>query len=365
MTFRKRVLLVDLARSYGGAESRVRAQARFMHTLGIACDVAVLAGSSLQHQLETDDLPCVPLTRGRGNPLLMVELVRMMRAGRYDVVDAHNVQSIFWGMWAAAVARVPCRVATIHSDYAAEYPGAKGKLYAGVLRLTQPVTRHTITVTEQLHEQAAGRGAPATHIPNAVPVPPEAQIGRSYAFDQEWGFAQDDFVVGIVGRLVPVKGHRTLIDALALLNDLPHVKLIVVGAGKLEDDLRGHVQQHNLTERVRFLGFRDDVPQIMQAIDCLCVPSLSEALPYVVLEAASFARPLVATNVGGLQTLLTDQETALLVPSADAPALAAALRKLAGDAALAQHLGQSAYNMVATKFSVERMMRDVLGVYAG
>ncbi len=365
MTFRKRVLLVDLARSYGGAESRVRAQARFMHTLGTACDVAVLAGSALHQYLEADELPCVPLNHGRGNPLLLPELVHVMRAGQYDVVDAHNVQSIFWGMWAAALAGVPRRVATIHSDYAAEYPGAKGKLYATVLRLMQPITHHTITVTEQLYEQAAQRRAPATCIPNAVPIPPHAQNDRSHAFDQEWGFQHGDFIVGIVGRLVPVKGHRYLIDALALLSDLPHIKLIVVGAGKLEDDLRGHVQQHNLTERVRFLGFRDDVPQIMQVIDCLCVPSLSEALPYVVLEAASFARPLVATNVGGLQTLLTDQETALLVPPADAPALAAALRKLAGDAALAQQLGQSAYNMVATRFSVERMVRDVLGVYAG
>lgn len=360
-----RVLLVDIAKSFGGAEVRVLTQARALQDRVAGCDVAALDGGMLQERLRAENLPHIALKSGRGSPAMLAELRGIMAERGYRVVDAHNVQSILWGMWAAQAAGVPRRVATIHSDFAAEYPGGRGRLYAGVLALTQPVVSHTINVTEVLQKQseARGQGATSTMIPNAVPVPDAPLQGRKNEMAAAWGFGEDDFIVAIIGRLVPVKGHRYLLEA------LPHlpkrVKLLVVGTGPLEDDLREQVSQLNEDERVVFTGFRQDVPDILQNVDAVCMASLSEALPYVILESASYARPLVVTSVGGLKTLLRDGETALMVPPEDSSALAEAIARLANDPALPQQLGDAVYTMVKERFSLERMMQDILTVYDG
>jgi glycosyltransferase involved in cell wall biosynthesis len=298
---------------------------------------------------------------------MLFEMQRMIQAGGYHVVDAHNVQSILWGMWAGQLAGAKQRIATIHSDFAAEYPGMKGKFYAGMLSAALPAITHTINVTDELQQQAAKRrGAQQnTLIPNAVPVPLNPLETRRNDLVAEWGFADSDRVIGVVGRLVSVKGHRYLIEAFEQLDDVPHVKLVIVGSGTLEPELKALVREKNLGDRVVFTGFRRDIPLIMQNLDCLCVPSLSEALPYVILEAASYARPLVVTRVGGLNTLLKDNQTALMVPPKNPDELAQAIRKLVYDTHLAMQLGKNAFNMVKKRFSVERMIADTLRVYDG
>jgi glycosyltransferase involved in cell wall biosynthesis len=174
-------------------------------------------------------------------------------------------------------------------------------------------------------------------------------------------FADSDFVVGTVGRLVPVKGHGYMIEALAQLPD--QVKLAVVGAGALRAALEEQVTQLGLSERVYFAGFREDIPNILQSLDCMCMPSLSEAMPFAILEAGAYARPIVATQVGGLTTLLKDGETALLVAPKDPTALASAIRRLLEEPDLRTQLGIASYTMVKQSFSAEEMVKNIMIVY--
>jgi glycosyltransferase involved in cell wall biosynthesis len=169
--------------------------------------------------------------------------------------------------------------------------------------------------------------------------------------------------VAVVGRLFEVKGQAYLVDAIAELRDLPHIKLVVVGDGPQLGELQGRVASLGADERVRFLGFRSDVPRLLASVDCVCLPSLWELLPYAALEAAAQALPIVATAVGGVPHLLKDQETALLVPPADAAALAAGIRTLAEDPEGARRLGQAAYEMVRASFGIEKMLAETLKVY--
>lgn len=361
------ILLVLISKSFGGAEVRVLTQARALIDAGHQCTIAALEGSMLHERLQGDDLPFVTMKSGRGSLGMLLELRRLMQEKQITVIDAHNVQSIFWGMWAAWLAGVSRRVVTVHSDFAAEYPGMKGKLYAGVLSLTRPLVHHTINVTQVLQDKAdkSGHGHHETLIPNAVPIPAQPLRQRRHDLAGEWGFAADDFVVGIVGRLVPVKGHAVLLAAMAQLDDVPQLKLVIVGTGTLEAELKAQVSQLGLSDRVHFTGFRRDIPDIMQNLDALTMASFTEALPYVVLEAASYARPLVVTAVGGLKTLLEDGKTALLVPPNEAEAHANALRQLVLTPALAESLGLAGYEMVKGRFSTERMIESVLVVYSG
>ena len=360
-----RVLLVDLAKTFGGAEIRVLTQARALQGLCEGCDVVTLNGSMLHERLQHEGLPHVVVNSQRGSPTTALELQQIMAKGGYGVVDAHNVQSILWGIPAAKLAGVPNRIATIHSDFVAEYPGMKGKVYGGVLQSTRTLLTHTINVTEVLQAQAVerGQGNHSTLIPNAVPVPHSPTLGKQATMTHEWGFSADDFIVAIIGRLVPVKGHRYLLEAMAQLTDVPRVKLLVVGTGALEQELKAQATQLKLDRRVHFLGFRQDILDILENVDLLCMASLSEALPYVILEAASRARAVVATQVGGLATLLEHERTALLVPAEHPTELAQALRRVASDPTLKEQLALNLYEMVKQRFSLERMMSQILSVY--
>ncbi len=359
-----KVLLVDLARSYGGAEVRVQTQALGLLEATQGCAVAVLRGSPLHQRLTRQGLPCLALESGRASPALALRLCALIKRGGYGVVDAHNVQSIFWGHLAGRLAGVRACVATLHSDYGAEYPGLKGVFYESVLRLNRLMARQYITVTETLQAKAQrqGLGRRATLIHNAVPISPLPLPAPDQALRAAWGAAPEDFVIGIVARLKPVKGHRYLLGAMAKALDLP-VRLVVIGEGPLRAELEAQAAALGIAARVHFTGFCEDVPGLLPSLDCVCLASLSEALPYAVLEAAAYGRPLLCTAVGGLATLLQDGVTARLVPPQDAAALAEGIRQLATQRDWARQLGMNAYHMVAARFSQTVMLEKVLQVY--
>ncbi|NDJ86729.1 MAG: glycosyltransferase [Chloroflexi bacterium] len=360
-----RVLLVDLAKGFGGAEVRVLTQAGALQGVVQECKVATLQGSVLHARLQEEGLPHEVLTVSRSSPRLLLVLRGLIQRGGYQIVDAHNVQSILWGHLAAVLAGARGRVATIHSDYGREYSGLKGRFYEAVLWLNRRVVRQIINVTEVLQQKSeqAGDGHRSTLIHNAVPVPPHPYEGQNTQLRNELGVTETDFVVGKIARLKPVKGHKYLIEAFTHLSDRPDIKLVIVGDGPLEAELKAQVEALSLQERVVFTGFRTDIPQVMQAVDCVCMASLSEALPYTVLEAASYARPLLVTEVGGLATLLANGETAIMVPARDPQALAEGIRRLVEDPGMARQLGVAAYEMVRDSFSVDVMLESILEVY--
>ncbi|MEL6309802.1 MAG: glycosyltransferase family 4 protein [Chloroflexota bacterium] len=359
-----RVLLINLSTQFGGTDVRVLSQAQALQAHVAYCAVAVLEGSELHQRVEAAGLPHYTLEQGRSDPNLLFNLRRLMQNKTFHVVDTHNVISIFWGQMAAQLAGVPGRVATVHSDYLRENPNLKGRAYHTVLQSSRNVVKEYIQVTQDLQQQAIARGNQhSTWIPNAVAVPPEPFMGKDTSEYEQWGFAPDDTIIGIVGRLHPVKGHQYLIEALTHLATYPTIKLLIVGDGALEDDLKAQAQKANVLDRVHFTGFRKDIPHIMQSIDALCIASLSEAQPYVLLEATSHARPVIATAVGGLKALIEDGITGKLVPSEDSVALAEALRWLHEHPDEARTIALQGYEMVKRDYSTETMIQSVLTVY--
>lgn len=361
----RRVLLVDLAHGFGGVETRVCSQAEALQGRVEHCAVAVTRESPVHRRLRASGVNCEPISASRTDPRLLVELWRVIRRGRYHLVDAHNIQSIFWGHLAALLAGARGRVTTVHTNYAEEYTGIRRIAYSAVARLMRAVTSQYVQVTGILHAQAesAGYGARSTVISNAVPIPETPFGEKDLAVVAEWGWTAEDFVVAAVGRLFPVKGQSYLVEAMAQLQDLPRVRLLVVGDGPDRADLEGRVASLGLGGQVRFTGFRQDVSRILRGVDCVCLPSLWENLPYAALEAAAYARPIVATAVGGVPGVFRDRQTALLVPARDAGALAAAIRCLVESPAEARRVGGAAYEMVRGSFSTEELLRKTLRVY--
>jgi glycosyltransferase involved in cell wall biosynthesis len=136
-----------------------------------------------------------------------------------------------------------------------------------------------------------------------------------------------------------------------------------VGEGRSRAALEAQVRLAGLEERVHFAGFRDDIPALLGASDAFCLPSLSEGLPYALLEACAQRLPLLVTQVGGMAELLTHKRTAYLAPPAKPEALADGLAWLVEHPQAAASMGQAAFDHVRQCFSPEDMVARTLKVY--
>ena len=171
-------------------------------------------------------------------------------------------------------------------------------------------------------------------------------------------------VVGLAARLVPVKGISYLIEALALLADhSPPIRLEIAGHGPERSKLEAAAARAGVTDRVKFLGWSDDVPSTMDKWDIVAVPSLAEGLGIAALEAMARGIPVVATHVGGLSEIIVDGQTGFLVPAKDPQALAERISQLANDRELREKMGLAARDRAAERFSIERESQAIQSAY--
>ena len=168
-----------------------------------------------------------------------------------------------------------------------------------------------------------------------------------------------------VARLDDQKGHRHLLDALAILAPRrPNLMTLLAGEGPLEQSLRAQCAALGLTDRVRFLGYRRDVPELFEAADFVVLPSLYEGLPLVAIEALAATRTMVATEVDGTPEVILHEQTGLLVPPANPAALAAAIERLLDDPGLASRLASHGRKFVSENFAVERQIEQTVALYS-
>ncbi|HEX9864155.1 MAG TPA: glycosyltransferase [Acidimicrobiia bacterium] len=342
------VLLVDLAKGFGGAEVRVVDTALLLAE-SVECSIVALEGTLLHRRAMAAGIPVHPLRYQRHDPRIVGAVRDLIRSHRYRVVDAHNVQSQLWGLLAAKAERLPGRVSTVHSEYRFENPGPKGRAHEQVLRRNLAWGASFVAVSEGIARYLRDVLGPQPQIElirRAFPVPRPmagAQIRRS-----DLGWDEQDFVVGVIGRLAIAKGHPVLFQALSILREKGvRLRCYIVGEGAERERLEREVRSSGLLDSVHFAGFREDVGSALDFIDLLCLPSLSEGLPNVALEAVVSQVPLVATSVGELPSLLRDGKDALLVPPNDPLALAAALERALASSERLSRLADSAYDTLA------------------
>jgi glycosyltransferase involved in cell wall biosynthesis len=365
---KSRVLLVDLARYYGGADVRVLELARSLASIGHPYAVATLEGSALQERLVLEHLEGLPVPFTRSDPSIVSFLRRAIRRHGFDVVDAHNPQSQFWGCFASAWARGVKLVCTVHSAYRLEHQGSmRGRLYEQVLHLNGLAGAQFIAVSEAVASYMLGIGIPQERISlihnSWRPADQPGSEDRD-ALLRSFGWNPDVHVVTIVARVEPVKGHAFLLEAFGrAIKDRPQLRCLIIGEGRSRPALERTARNLKLEREVHFTGFRSDISRLLRASDAFCLPSVSEGLPYALLEAASYGLPLVVSRVGGMAALLTHQQNALLVPPADVSALAEALLWTVNHPREAAQLGRAARELVNQRFRPEEMIANTLAVY--
>ena len=179
-----------------------------------------------------------------------------------------------------------------------------------------------------------------------------------------FGIPDDALLLGAIGRLHPAKGFNDLITAMTLLKtETNSIQLLIVGEGELLNQLKLQVHNNNLSRTIKFTGLRNDIPEILSALDVLVSPSLWEGLPNVVLEAMAAGKPVVATSVGGTPEAVVDGETGLLVPPRNPEALATAILRLLGNSELRTRMGHAGRERVLNHFSMQRMVKRTEQLY--
>jgi glycosyltransferase involved in cell wall biosynthesis len=308
--------------------------------------------------------------RGGQDVVAFAQLVRLMRRFRPDVVHTHTAKAGTLGRLAARVCRVPRVVHTYHGHVLQGYfSPPKARLFLAIERWLGRHTDRLLTVSEGIRHEllALGIGRPDRFqvLPLGLDLDgfldAEALRGE---LRRELGFTGDEFLVGIVARLVPIKAHETFFRAAAAVaGRLSGARFIVVGDGERRAELEALARSLGLWERVRFLGWRRDLERVYADLDVVALTSRNEGSPVSLIEAMAAARPVVATRVGGVPDLVDSGVNGVLVPVDDAAALARAIEMIAGDPDRGRALGGAGRRRVYPAFSASRLIGDVDRLY--
>lgn len=293
----------------------------------------------------------IPRRLPKFDPLWAMGLARAMRADEVAVVHTHLFGDSLHGYVAARAAGAPV-VMTLH--IAAD--GLSG-LQRGGYRWLLPRVARAVACSDAV-ARSWSAGMPV--IANAIEAP-RGGATRD-AVRAALGLPADCLAIGAVGRLTHQKGFDCLIDALALL-DTPGARLVLVGDGELRAELTARAAQRGVGERVSFAGFRGDMAALWPAFDVVAFPSRFEGLPMALLEAMAAQRCIVASDAPGIGDAVADDVEAMIVARGDAAALAAALRRALGDAALRARLAAAAQRRFRNAFTADRMIAQYEALY--
>lgn len=366
---RIRVLQVITSLERGGAENHLLALLTHADRQAFDFETAVLSGEGeLVPRFREAGIPIHLLkARSRFDPFALERLANLVRQGKFDIVHSHLFRAdIFAGL---AVARLgddaPALVSTRHNDdrfFLNPFVGIVHYVVSSRQDLIIAISDHIarFTVSRGVRDPARVR-----RVYHGIEPPVLQALERDgQRIRQELGIAQDDFLVGNVGRLAPQKGQRHLIAAMPLLLErVPRAHAVIAGAGDLEGYLRDLALEVGVGDRVHVLGPRRDVPALMHAIDVFAMPSIWEGFGLVLLEAMAAGRPIVASRVATIPEVVVDGETGVLVPAGDPLSLAEALAGLAQAPEQARAFGEAGRQRLRERFSIEKMVGDTELLY--
>ncbi|MBT8102723.1 MAG: glycosyltransferase [Gammaproteobacteria bacterium] len=227
--------------------------------------------------------------------------------------------------------------------------------------------KKVIAISNAIAEVLLDRGVEAnrlTIIRDAVDVTTFDSGLDCRAFRREFSLADDDFVIAAAGQLIPRKGHRFLLQAVAEIKDrYPQLKLLIFGEGYLNNQLRAQAASLQLGDVVQFAGFRADLDSFFACFDLFAHPALAEGLGVAALKAAAASVPVVGFSAGGMTEAVLHGETGVLVAPEDADALADAIRQFIEEPERRRHYGAAGRRRMQDEFSIDTMVDKHLALY--
>jgi len=298
------------------------------------------------------------------------ELFRLCRRERFDVVHTHTSKGGFLGRIAARLAGVPLVIHTAHGFYFNQMNcGPKAAVF---YRFLEKFASHfcdlIISVNEEDRLSAIEKGVVSPSkihtVINGINTKRFENVVPPDSLRRELDPSGQAILMGTTGRLMPQKGYQYLIQAMpSVLREFPGARVIFVGDGPLESELKGLAGQLGVSDQCRFLSFRTDIPELLASFDIFVLPSLWEGLSISLLEALAAGKPIVATNIKGNREVIDHGVNGLLVNPGDPAAVAEGIIHLIRDKEKARGVGERAREKARKCFSEEAMVQRTLDLY--
>ena len=300
----------------------------------------------------------------------LARIRRLIRDLRPDIVETHTTKAGIVGRLAAHLEASPVVLHVYHGHVLEGHYGAiKTRLARGAERGLAGISDRLLAVSSRVKDDLVKfKVAPPGRISVIEPGLDLAPLIRNPrhrgAFRRELGLDPGVKLVGIVGRLAPVKNHALFLTAAAsLLAVREDLHFVVVGDGELGAKIRAQARLLGLSGRVTFTGWRHDLPRIYSELDVLVSCSRNEGTPFTIIEAMAAGCPVVATCVGGVPDLLDDQLTGFVVPPGQPALLVRAILRVVSDPGFAQALARAAAARAEVRFGAARLAADMDALY--
>ena len=362
-----RVMFLSTSMGMGGADKQLLSAAQLMHAQGHdVCIVSLteLGPMGLEARSQGIRTESLDMRRGVPDPRGLIRLIRLVRAWKPDVLHSHMVHANLMARAVRLFARVPVIVSTIHNIYEG------GPLWMAAYRVSNGLVDHMTIISEAAADRFVKEGIVPrellTCVPNGVDTERFRQVTPETRQALRSSIGVDDrFVWLAVGRFEIAKDYPNMLHAFAQVCQRDsNAVLLLVGHGSLQQETESLAQSLGLGDRIRFLGVRSDVPEVMAAADGYVMSSAWEGMPIALLEAGAAGLPIVATRVGGNHEVVRDGESGFLVPPRDAAALGQAMLRLMEQApARRRDMGERGREHVRVHYGLGRVVERWQDLY--
>ena len=363
---RLRVMQIVPNLGLGGLERVVVTLCTALDSDRITPSVLCLRGRGmLADELTSRGIPVLEIDHVPDEPdyFAFRKVARVLREQAIDVIHTHNTQAFLDGTVGGLLAGTRTMV---HTDHARSFPDklrymAAEHVMSHFVHRVVGVSEHTTT---NLHRYERIPRRKLTTIANGVDgARYDVRIDVA-AKRRALGLPESGPVIGLGARFTDQKGIIYMLQALTILQrSFPDVSLVLAGEGPLEDDLRSASRELGIEAAVHFVGVRPDMAELLKVFDVYALPSVWEGLPMALLEALAAGCPIVATDVGGVPSAITHNETGLLVPPRDPGRLAAAIATVLTDASLRASLIGRGRRTFEERYSARAMARQYEALY--
>ncbi len=357
-----RILHTEWSKGWGGQEIRIIDESLAFIKKGYNMMIACQPGSMMKAEAKKAGIPTLLLKMRSGvDASAIIKSFNLLRAQEVDLVHTHSsVDS-----WCCSVAARIRGIPVVRSRHLSTPISKSPFSYFLYMKLADRIITSGSTVRQTMITENGFSPQKIVSVPAGVDEKRFSPSAKQHEARKEFGLRADDFVVGVVAVLRRWKGHHFLIEAVERLSqNMPRIRLLIVGDGPQERNLRNLIRGKNLEQNVIMTGFRRDVPRVLEALDCFVLPSTkNEAASQVLPQAMAMGLPVVAADAGGASEVVNHRHTGLLVPRRDPDALARAIRWIYENKTDAQKMAERGTANVLRNCTFTKTIQDTEQVY--